>query len=352
MSDDNPIKITADDVQRVVLPDKLGQPTRNWQGKSSPDQERSYGFLRAAPLGGVEPAAAGGFFRHSWVYLGISGLLGALLAWAVCEPFAQDNQQGPNRALQVMAFLVVSLICLGFALAESWVERSPQKALQRGLLSVLAGALLGAIFLFIGNLVFGLMIQVLAPQTNRDFSFWLARAAGWAAFGVVGGLVYGLIGRSVKKSLYGVIGGVVGAALGGVLFDPISIATQGGGLSRAVGFAFFGACTGIAIGLVESALKERWLYVSGGPLAGKQFILYKAKTLFGSQQSADIYLFKDPSILPTHAVIEIRAAKALLTAAESVVVNGSPVQEKTLRSGDRIQMGRYTFDYQEKQQQV
>jgi pSer/pThr/pTyr-binding forkhead associated (FHA) protein len=96
-------------------------------------------------------------------------------------------------------------------------------------------------------------------------------------------------------------------------------------------------------------LKDRWLYVAGGPLAGKQFILYKQETVFGSQQSADIYLFKDPSILPEHAVLSMLGTKAVLRAAGTVIVNGQSVQETPLRSGDKIQIGRYVFDYREKQ---
>jgi ubiquitin-protein ligase len=36
------------------------------------------------------------------------------------------------------------------------------------------------------------------------------------------------------------------------------------------------------MGLVGSALKDRWLYVTSGPLAGKQFILYKPQTIMGA----------------------------------------------------------------------
>jgi pSer/pThr/pTyr-binding forkhead associated (FHA) protein len=115
-----------------------------------------------------------------------------------------------------------------------------------------------------------------------------------------------------------------------------------------VGFLIFGASTGLAVGLVESALKDRWLYVSGGPLAGKQFILYKPVTQFGSQQSNEIYLFKDPSIAPIHARIELRGSQAMITAAGQTYVGGQPVSQRVLRSGDVIQIGRYTFQYHEK----
>ena len=103
---------------------------------------------------------------------------------------------------------------------------------------------------------------------------------------------------SSKRMLYGVLGGVIGAGLGGIVFDPIAMLTHGGAPSRAVGFGLVGLATGVAVGLVESALKDRWLYVTAGPLAGKQFILYKPRTVIGSDQKCDIYLFKDSNILP------------------------------------------------------
>ena len=81
------------------------------------------------------------------------------------------------------------------------------------------------------------------------------------------------------------LGLLLGAGLGGIIFDPIAMATKGGAPSRAVGFALVGIATGVAMGLVESALKDRWLYVTSGPLAGKQFILYKPLTTIGSSQS-------------------------------------------------------------------
>ena len=113
-----------------------------------------------------------------------------------------------------------------------------------------------------------------------------------------------------------------------------------------------GASTGVAIGLVESALKDRWLYVSGGPLAGKQFILYKAQTRIGRDQSNDIYLFKDVAVQPQHAVIELRAGRAVLVAAAPTLISGQSVTQRTLQNGDLIQIGRYSFSYQEKQRSV
>jgi hypothetical protein len=133
-----------------------------------------------------------------------------------------------------------------------------------------------------------------------------------------------------------------------MLFDPIAIFSIGGAPSRAIGFALFGMATGVGMGLVESALKDRWLYVMAGPLAGKQFILYKSLTTIGSRQQSDIYLFKDPNILPEHAAIQITGARVQLRATGPVTWAGQNIKTRVLQDGDLLQVGRYSFRYKEK----
>ena len=91
-----------------------------------------------------------------------------------------------------------------------------------------------------------------------------------------------------------------------------SVFSRAPGASAApLALRLLGLATGVAIGIVESALKDRWLYVASGPLAGKQFILYKPLTTIGSSQSCDIYLFKDTSILPQHGSLRCAAHRRL-----------------------------------------
>jgi len=216
----------------------------------------------------------------------------------------------------------------------------------------LLGLVLGFVFDRVASIFFFFSVTIVfnevGVQTYRNPAFWIARGVAWMVFGVAGGLVYGLVDRSGKKVLYGILGGVIGAGLGGMVFDPISMATKAGAPSRAVGFALFGLATGVAMGIVESALKDRWLYVASGPLAGKQFILYKPLTMIGSSQQGDIYLFKDASILPQHASIELRGAQTFLRAAGPVFVSGQPSRNRALQGGDLIQIGRYLFRFSER----
>jgi len=315
---------------------------------------KSYGTIHEPAEPVFHAPEKANFFLNAWVYLGLAGLAGALLGWGAVEPWFVD---GPGRHWGNVWLMpaVVTLMCVGFGLADSIVERSARKAAIRVGIALPLGVVLAFIFDGIANLFFNLGLGIVfaaGVQTEHNPAFWMARSVAWAVFGVAGGVIYGIIGQSGRKTAYGALGGAVGAALGGLIFDPISFATHGGAVSRGVGFGLLGLSTGIAIGLVESALKDRWLYVTAGPLAGKQFILYKPETRIGSQQTCDIYLFKDAEILPDHAILTQKAGRLHLQASGPVYIGGQRIHSaRVLDSGSMIQIGRYSFRYQEKLRQ-
>jgi hypothetical protein len=349
-SDDKPaLKITLEDLASVELP--AAAPAGNMAPIAA--GAKQYGNI-ATPADGpaVVTEEKGSIFLQGWFYLGIAGMVGALAGWGICEPFFVDSHTGSRWGNIVILPFVIMFTCLGLGVSESIVERSAKKAMVRGLLGLALGLVCGFIFDWIANLFFAIgtaIIFSLGVQTAKNPAFWIVRGLAWAVFGVAGGLVYGLVDRSGTKIKYGIFGGLIGAALGGMVFDPISFATKTGGVSRAVGFALLGLATGVAIGIVESALKDRWLYVASGPLAGKQFILYKPITTIGSSQSSDIYLFKDTSILPQHGIIELRGAQTFIRSAGPIFVSGAPARNRALQSGDLIQIGRYAFHFRERQ---
>ena len=346
--DRHAIKITAEDLASVSVP----QAAVSTAPPPASTGARVYGTINETAEQLVTlPAERGSIFLQGWFYLGLAGLLGGIAAWAIAEPGFMD---GGSRSWGnfLMIPLIITLMCMGFGISESAVERSVRKALLRGVLALPLGILLGFIFDMMANLIYGNLIRICfeaGAQSFRNPAIWVARGLSWMIFGAAGGVVYGIVGQSSKKGQYGVLGGALGAGLGGLLFDPISMATHVGSVSRAVGFALVGLATGIGMGLVESALKDRWLYVVSGPLAGKQFILYKSVTTIGSRQESDIYLFKDPNILPRHAVINLNGARVMLQATGPVLWAGQQVNTRVLQDGDLIQLGRYAFRYKEKQ---
>jgi len=344
-SESNAIKITAEDLASVTIPEAVVPTVAPTLGA------KVYGTINETAEQFVSvPAERGSILLQGWFYLGVAGMLGALAGWGIAEPGFVDGP-GPRWGNFFIIPLIVTLMCIGFGVSESIVERSVRKALLRGALALPLGILLGFIFDMMANSLFSVLMRIVyeaGAQNYRNPAVWIGRGLAWMVFGAAGGVVYGIVGQSTKKGTYGVLGGAIGAGLGGVVFDPISMATHVGSVSRAVGFGLLGLATGIGMGLVESALKDRWLYVVAGPLAGKQFILYKSETSIGSRQEADIYLFKDPNILARHAVISISGARVSLHATGPMLWGGQPVHDRVLQDGDLLQLGRYAFRYKEK----
>jgi len=349
-TDKDTIKITLDDLAKVNVEDRPGPIAPAAPGS------KSYGTVTdAAEQGPVTSEEKGSILLQGWFYLGIAGLLGALAGWAIAEPaFVDGGQPSAHRWGNFWIVpVILTLMSLGFGIAESTVERSAKKAVLRGVLALPLGIVLGFVFDFVANILFTLMLRVIFELGARSFAnpaFWIVRGLAWTTFGVAGGVVYGIIGQSAKKGKYGVYGGMIGAGIGGLIFDPINLLfhSTGAGASRAIGFSLVGLATGLGMGLVESALKDRWLYVTAGPLAGKQFILYKPRTTIGSRQESDIYLFKDSHILPEHAVLELAGSRVQIRATGTVYLAGSSVQYRVLQDNDLLQIGRYSFRYKEK----
>jgi hypothetical protein len=348
---DSPIiRVTAEDLAEVENAAVSTPPVAQVDAKSG---VRSYGninssFAETAPARSEERPS---LLLQGWFYLGAAGLVGAISGWGICERGFIDSEKSHSWGNVWLLPMVTMMMLIAFALAESLVERSLKKAVKRLLVVIPLGIVCGFVFDGAANIIYevGLSVIVAAGvRTTRNPAWWITRAFAWAVFGVAAGLIYGFVGKSSKKAKYGVIGGAVGAFLGGLAFDPIALLVDQGAQSRAFGLGLLGVAAGAAMGFVESALKDRWIYVSGGPLAGKQFILYKASTTIGSDQGSDIYLFKDPNIAPLHATIELRGTQATLHAQAPIFISGVPTQNRVLLSGDIIQIGRYVFKYNER----
>jgi len=377
------------EILRVSL-DELSAVTTDVVPLTTPDDRpaaKSYGNIHEPATPEILAQEKGSIFLKAWIYLGLAGLIGAVVGWGIAEPGFVDDQghrwgniwilplvvtfmctgfavaesivepgfvddQGHRWGNIWILPLVVTFMCTGFAVAESIVERSARKAAIRIGITLPLGVVLGFILSMLADLIYNIALGICAAAGAQSFhnpAVWIARGLAWAVFGIAGGIVYGIIGRSGRKTSYGALGGALGAAIGGLIFDPISFATHGGVASRAVGFGLLGLATGIAMGLVESALKDRWLYVTSGPLAGKQFILYKPQTNVGRTQNCDIYLFKDPDILPQHATLVQKGGRVHLIADGPVYISGQRVHgSRVLESGSIIQVGRYSFRYQER----
>jgi hypothetical protein len=345
-----PLRVSLEELKETAV---TNAPETVVRGEAGEAGVKSYGNINVVPDAPTTLHQKGSLLLQAWFYLGVAGLVGSLTGWAVAEPGFVDGP-GVNRWGNLLITpLVVTFMCVGFAVAESIVERSTKKVLIRGGLALPLGMTLGMLFSGLADVFYAVGLSICASaglQSVHNPAAWIVRGIAWIVLGVAGGVVYGILGKSMQKTSYGALGGALGAMVGGTIFDPVFFLTHHGAMSRAIGFGLLGTATGVAIGLVESALKDRWLYVTAGPLAGKQFILYKAQTTVGSSQSCDIYLFKDSEILPQHASFELKGSKIQIVPAGVVYVGGQPVRgSRVLESGVLIQLGRYGFRYQERQ---
>ena len=404
MADGDKIRIDWDDINRPEITEKVERDRRLREAASHYEQVRQavaggdgstvgrvYGTATGAAPSGASSRAVAGLLYKPAVSAGLAGLLMAFLAWAITEPipyFRQEFDAGTElaRYLESKGYTLLSLMQESQATQE-WVLDEFKTEIRTGIyvetmiwfgiigaavgaglssVEYLVGraysaaksaALVGVCVGFIGGALAGGVAQCLyssLTSLNEEGSQAvqiLARSAGWGLAGMVLGAGQGLAMRAGKKVRNGLIGGLLGGLLGGALFDPIANSLQSGWASRMLALCVIGAATGMLVGLVESVLKDAWLLVKGGPLAGKQFVIYRNPTILGSAPKADIYLFKDPLVEPRHAALHTLARgyelEDLGTSA-GTFVNARRIGRHRLRTGDSVQIGGYVFSYSEK----
>jgi hypothetical protein len=301
----------------------------------------------------------------NWFYLAVCSMIGGLAGWGLLEPWYDDNR--PEEELSLVEFLVFPIVAASIGLflgaAEGIICRNPLRAVKCGAVGVGVGFLGGLIALVPTSMVFGLMSTIALslwenPQPDTMptglalLVLMMGRSAAWSIAAIPAGIGQGIALRERKVIINGVVGAVLGGLVGGLLFDPISlvlISSDGQATySRAIGFATIGCFVGLFVGLVEGWTKTAWLLMRKGPLAGKQFILFKDTTVLGSSPKADVYLFKDDAIEPRHAQIINRGGRFEIedcNTSDGTYVNGIPVARQLLRPGDQIVLGKTVLEF-------
>ncbi len=201
-------------------------------------------------------------------------------------------------------------------------------------------AALGAGGALIGQLLFGLF----GGGT-------IARAFGWALFGMAAGAMLGLADRSRSKASRGAVGGAIGGFLGGFVFDLLAQGLQGGlgeVLARVLGLGALGFAIGLMLQLAQQALKTAWLSgITTGPYEGKQYILGKPVVTVGRSDGNDIGLYREKTLAIKAGAFAFNQGRWTY-AGEPVAVNGSSTSSATLTGGDTIQFGNTQFLFEER----
>jgi hypothetical protein len=298
----------------------------------------------------------------SYFYLSLASGLGAFLGWLVLEPFFDDKHTGWAGFLLFPT--VAASIGMFLGAAEGIMCRNAQRAAICAAVGLGVGFVGGLVSVFLATIMFtitsviSLAFSKKQPQrgelpTGLGFLFFMmGRASAWALAAVPAGIGQGIALREPKVLLNGLLGGVLGGLLGGMAFDPIYLMfTKEDGeasLSRGIGLTLIGLMVGLFVGMVEQWTKSAWLLMKAGPLAGKQFVLFRNPTVLGSAPKADVYLFKDGAIEPRHALIHDRGGRFEIedmNTADGTYVNGLPVSRQILKSGDQIVLGKTMLEF-------
>jgi hypothetical protein len=307
----------------------------------------------------------------NWFYLSIAAMLGGLLGWVILEPWINDFEMVAEDEIHVPSLFMFALVGAGVGLflgaAEGLICRNLVRAIRCGAVGMGVGFLGGLLALIPAGIIFAIMTQVaweLSGEVGEDLMptgmgllvLIMGRGAAWAIVGLPAGIGQGVALKEKKVIINGLVGGVLGGLVGGLLFDPISLvltAEDGQATySRGVGFAAIGMFVGLFVGLVEGWTKTAWLLMRKGPLAGKQFIMFKDTTVLGSSPKVDVYLFKDDAIEPRHAIITNRGGRFEIEdckTPDGTYVNGVPITRQMLQDGDQIVLGKTVLEFSVKE---
>jgi hypothetical protein len=305
------------------------------------------------------------YFEHEDQYL-------ALARFLVPDPPPAARQlplpqlKAQHEAISWLIFAVVAGFCgLAIGAADGAVCRLTRRALLCGGVGLLVGFVGGFISNVVANLAYAPLSQLASRNwdASKDalstFGFvvqMVGRSLAWCLAGMAMGLGQGIALRSKRLLLYGFLGGTLGGLLGGLLFDPIDLLLLGthkpsAHWSRLVGFMAVCGGVGAMVGVVELLARDVWLRMVEGPLAGKEFLLFKDTMHVGSSPRSEIYLFNDPQVAPHHATLRALGDDCEVEAADrtaALLVNNRPAQRARLRHGDRITLGRTSFIFQKR----
>jgi hypothetical protein len=300
----------------------------------------------------------------NWFYLAICSMVGGVVGWACLEPWLDDNVEKDFDIAGLLIFPVVAAaIGLFLGASEGMICRNFARAVKCGAVGLGVGFVGGLLAVIPTEIIFQLMTGI-AVGLQKDLQpgqmptglallvFMMGRAMAWSIAAIPAGMGQGIALGERKVILNGVVGAMLGGLVGGLLFDPIYMLLTNDAeqaiLSRAVGFASIGGFVGLFVGLVEGWTKTAWLLMQKGPLAGKQFILFRDTTVLGSSPKADVYLFKDDAIEPRHATITNRAGRFEIEdcgTPDGTYVNGIPITHTRLNDGDQIVLGKTVLEF-------
>lgn len=314
-------------------------------------------------------------------YYFIIGAIGGLTGWYFSTIFGSGV--GEDSAVEIfgrgrvyyMVFGATLGAVIGIAVSayDGLLNRSLRRFVKFGSVGLLLGSIAGGVSLplvdFLYQSLAGAASQTSGAQGNKSVLIFLIGSFCWVMFGGLVGLGEG-IGKGTQ-AWKGVLGGMLGGLLGGVVYEinrvlnpPSSLSEDSfsGHFFSAVSFTLLGGAVSSSVAFVTSALKNAWLEVLDGKLAGRNYditkyvdqVLGTAKAgIIGSDEwSSHIYLPGDNEILAHHAEINYQNGTPTITIMpeagkqQKTYLNGRLLTHSSpLVNGDRLQIGSTNLIY-------
>jgi hypothetical protein len=240
-----------------------------------------------------------------------------------------------------------------FGASEGLISVSKEK-IKNGIITGTATGVIGGLAGFIAGQA--ALLYIGATFFNSNISFQrigipVSRAIGWAIFGTCIGVAHGIRSRSLGKVRNGIIGGFTGGIVGGLAVEYIKIYSPGNIFARLVGLILIGLMIGIFYGLIETSLAKASLSLLNGRFRGKEFPLTSRMTNIGRSEKTEIGIKGYTKVADVHAEIKKVKNDFVLTDAGSktgIFVNDDKTVGTTLRNGDIIRIGDAQFLYKKK----
>lgn len=308
----------------------------------------------------------------------LAGALAGFLGWAIIDltgwfSGVTENTQiiTTGSALYWLQALVGGVFGLMVGILLGVVDALTFDSQEQRVRAVSVGAVIGAAGGIVGIILGQTLWALLAPANAGTSEVYahpaayaqevIARSLGWALIGAGIGAAQGASRWSTRMLAQGLFGGAVGGLLGGFAFEALQRMLGQPMLSRLIGFVIIGAAIGFFIGLVQNIFKQAWIRVMVGRNEGKEYLIAKPVTTIGRSELADIGLFGDRAIAPTHCAIEMAGGRYRLRpvaleepsrdgqAFAPTVINGMEATDEVwLADGDTILLGSRTLQFRER----
>ena len=287
---------------------------------------------------------------------------GGLTGWYLGALTSDFDQAPGTGTLLFQGAILGASIGLGAGIFDGIAVRSMARIVKFGGTSLVLGMLAGAVALPMAQFLYNALES--GNSSSREASFSGALLC-WILFGGLIGIGEG-IGKGTQ-TWKAMLGGMLGGVIGGGIYEAIGRTTSQGTSAHeqtvlAFALTILGGGIGSAIALVTIVLKNAWLVIETGKLAGTEINISKfvhpqlgsrrAGIIGSSQWDANVYLPGDGGILPRHASISYVDGLPTLTALPAAIernfttsVNGRPVKSWPLSNGDRLQFGSTTVLY-------